>query len=167
MLFFGHVGITLGLAKAAERVVAPARSRRQRVFRLADYWALLVGSMLPDLIDKPLGGLLLGESLGSGRTYGHTLVFLLALFSLSLWLWFRRRRSGLLVLAGGTFAHDVLDGMWRSPGTLFWPLFGWSFPGGDPRRWIWEWLHSLLHDPAVYVPEAVGGALLVWFAASM
>jgi len=39
---------------------------------LLDYRLVLVGSMLPDIIDKPLGGLVFREALESGRTYCHT-----------------------------------------------------------------------------------------------
>ncbi len=47
---------------------------------------MLIGSMLPDIIDKPLGGLICKETLGNGRTYAHTLLFLLLPFGLSMFL---------------------------------------------------------------------------------
>jgi len=58
-----------------------------------------------------------------------------------------------LTLAGGSFVHHILDGMWLYPETYFWPLCGWSFPKGDPEGWFWQWVSSLLTDPWVYVPE--------------
>ena len=50
--------------------------------------------------------------------------------------------------------------MWRSPETLFWPVFGWGFPGSgvtDLWRTLWQ---ALTSQPAAYVPEIVGLAVL-------
>ena len=49
-----------------------------------DYRLVAAGTNLPDLIDKPLGIYLLGRQLGSGRIYGHTLLFGLSLVDLPL-----------------------------------------------------------------------------------
>jgi hypothetical protein len=42
-----------------------------------DYRFVLVGSMLPDIIDKPLGQLVLRNLMSNGRIFSHTLLFLL------------------------------------------------------------------------------------------
>jgi inner membrane protein len=50
MLLFAHTGITLGTAKVMARA---AGWREKGLPALLDYRLVLIGSMLPDLIDKP------------------------------------------------------------------------------------------------------------------
>jgi len=61
MLLFAHVGLALASA---------------RFFNSVSLAFLALGSMLPDIIDKPLGHIFLASSLGYGRIYSHTLLFL-------------------------------------------------------------------------------------------
>lgn len=162
MLILAHVGITLAAAKSLEKVMA-----YRGIYNFLDYRLVLVGSMLPDIIDKPLGGLILRETLGNGRIYSHTLLFVLFLIGTGIFFWYKFRRPGFLVLAGGSIVHHILDGMWLYPETFLWPACGWSFPKGDPETWLQLWLGNLLADPWVYVPEVVGGIIICYFAAGM
>jgi hypothetical protein len=52
--------------------------------KIIDYRLVLIASILPDIIDKPLGGVILKESVGNGRIYAHTFLFLLFLFGLGM-----------------------------------------------------------------------------------
>lgn len=151
--------------------------------RLASPWArglpyawLLAGTLLPDLIDKPLYygaswmtgriGAELGLISGT-RTVGHTALFLLLLTALA---WTRRSRT-LAALALGTATHLLLDNLSdRALGAtessalqaLVFPLLGASFgaiPFGSPQAH----LHSLL-NPFTGLTEVLGGALLSWDA---
>ncbi|MDN5348587.1 MAG: hypothetical protein PWP65_2152 [Clostridia bacterium] len=160
MLLFGHMGLTLAAARMVERVWS---SRTGRAFIGLDYRLVLLGSMLPDILDKPLGGVILRESLGNGRIYGHTLAFLLVLLGWGWWLWFRFRRPGGLTLAGASGLHQFLDGMWHTPETSLWPAYGLGFPKGHPEGWFELWLRNLTSDPLVYIPEIAGGAVLLLF----
>lgn len=161
MLLFAHTGITLGTAK----VMARAAGWREKGLPVQlDYRLVLIGSMLPDLIDKPLGGVIL--SLGNGRIYSHTLVFLLVMLAAGLVVWFWKRKSGGLVLAGGTALHHILDFMWQAPETYLWPLYGWSFPMGDAGDWLSLWLAKLT-EPQVLIPEVIGLLILVAFACEL
>ncbi len=85
---------------------------------------IAVGAIVPDLIDKPLGHLLLQGSLDYGRIYAHGLLFLGVLVIGALVLW--RARSSLLLaaIAAGVGTHLVLDAMWDLPVSLLWPLLG-------------------------------------------
>jgi inner membrane protein len=67
------------------------------------------------------------------------------------------------VLSFGTFTHLVLDQMWLSPRTLFWPLYGYTFERLEFTGFIKQILGILLADPAIYVPEIIGGVVLVVF----
>lgn len=174
MLGLGHAGITLGaVALAANLFGNSAASRlpgRPRcswwltAARKLDFRFLLVGSLLPDIIDKPLGIYLLRDSLGNGRIFAHTLLFLI-LISLSGWFLYRaRKQSWLLVLAAGSGAHLILDRMWQNPRTLLWPLLGTSFDRIDVENWLPGIWNNLLTNPFTYISEMLGGLLLAWFA---
>ena len=125
MLLFGHIGITAGVVKACETLVSVSRpdnsyqsgsssrfgivirKKRLRLHHLLtgikgriksiDYRIVLLGSLLPDIIDKPLW-LFAGSYIApSGRGYAHTLLFNLALFICGLIL-IRYRKSWLLCI---------------------------------------------------------------------
>jgi len=161
MFLFGHLGITLAATHTFEKVILS--QGKKKLAGLIDYRLVLLGSMLPDIIDKPLGGLIFKATLGNGRIYAHTLIFLLLLGGTGIFFWVKDRRPGMLALAGGSLIHHILDGMWRFPGTYLWPFSGWSFPKGDPEGWLWQWLSSLATNPWVYIPEIVGGVILFCF----
>jgi membrane-bound metal-dependent hydrolase YbcI (DUF457 family) len=186
MLFFAHTGITVGLTWLAQRSTPWVRSRVaepaligrkvelpsdhayvdppvRKELRALDYRLLLVGSMLPDIIDKPLGIWLLRESLSNGRIFGHTLLFAGLLAAVGLYLYVTRRRLGILCLALGTLAHLILDEMWLTPITLLWPLYGLSFERAIVEDWLPRILNSLVTEPTVYLPEIIGALLLAVF----
>jgi hypothetical protein len=48
--------------------------------------------------------------------------------SRGLYLYNKRLDIRVITLATGSFFHLIEDQMWAAPQTLFWPLFGWSFP---------------------------------------
>ena len=107
MLLFAHLGLTLAAG---------------RLMRWIDLAFLALGSMLPDIIDKPLGLLAFGTP-AAGRTISHTLLFLLVLMGLAVYL----KDVRLASVSAGVMAHLTLDFMWQSPAILFWPLLG-NFP---------------------------------------
>ncbi|MDH7510232.1 MAG: metal-dependent hydrolase [Methanolinea sp.] len=95
--------------------------------------ACTLGAILPDLVDKPLG-LAISGTIGYGRIYSHALVMGLFLLGIGVVLWAFLRRStrntGILIaLSMGFLLHQILDAMWQSPATWFWPFMG-PFPPG-------------------------------------
>ena len=124
------------------------------------FWAL--GSMLPDIIDKPTGHFLFSQTFhNNGRIFAHSLLFLLAILIAGLlWNHFSGRKY-LLAVAGGSFMHLVLDSMWHNPQTLFWPLKGWNFPWYGEGDWIGSMLQALRHDPSTFLPEIIGVLVFV------
>lgn len=91
--------------------------------------AAAFGSLLPDLIDKPIG-LLIAGTVGYGRIYAHTLLFPGTLLVSGAALWqIYSRRAGLVVtaVAAGVLSHQLLDMMWLEPASWYWPLLG-PFP---------------------------------------
>ena len=131
--------------------------------RHVDIRLLLIGSLLPDIIDKPLGHFFFREALSNGRIFGHTLLFLILLTIAGLYLYWRLSKIWPLNLSFGTLIHLIFDQMWQTPKTLLWPLFGFAFEREDITDWIPNILNSLLTKPEVYVPELVGGAIIIWF----
>jgi hypothetical protein len=142
LLLFAHLGLTLAAGRLA---------------RIADLAYLALGSMLPDIIDKPLGLLVFGTP-AMGRTIAHTFLFLLIITLLAI----RFHDLRIAAISGGVLAHLVLDFMWRLPVTLFWPLLG-NFPvtTGTTTLGYFQQLFFELRDPAVLVPEVLGSSYLV------
>ena len=133
-------------------VTADAARRLRRGVRVDFRWILL-GTILPDLVDKPLG-----FALGlSGRIWTHTALASVALTLLGL-AWMRRGSSAATWLAVGSWTHLVLDRMWDLPVTLLYPLFGFAFPPAD--RSLLSYLLVLVTDPVVWGGEIVGGVVL-------
>jgi len=172
MLILGHAGITLGaaiiLAGTVKSSPVPAASRRDWTSWLTtlgnriDIRLLLLGSLLPDLIDKPVGQLFFRETFSQGRIFSHTLLFLVLISLAGGYLYQRYSKNWLLVLSFGAFMHLLLDQMWRVPQTLFWPLLGITFARIETADWLSGIFSALLTDPAVYVPELVGAAVLLY-----
>jgi membrane-bound metal-dependent hydrolase YbcI (DUF457 family) len=146
MLIFAH----LGLALAAARLAA----RGNLVFVAA-------GSMLPDIIDKPLGEILYGTP-NMGRIFAHTFLLLLLLGAIACYTRDVRAAS----LFGGVLAHLILDFMWLSPGVLLWPLLG-GFPAAEPldAAGYLQMLLSGLAKPAILLPETMGLAYIIYLIA--
>lgn len=132
-----------------------------------DIRLLLIGSLLPDIIDKPIGQFFFKETFSNGRIFCHTLLFLIIIILTGLYLYRRRSKTWLLVLSFGTFTHLVCDLMWRSPRTLLWPIYGLAFERLDLIDWMPRMLHMLVTYPKVYVPELVGAVILIWFAVGL
>jgi membrane-bound metal-dependent hydrolase YbcI (DUF457 family) len=84
----------------------------------------LLGSILPDLIDKPLGHILLQGSLDYGRIFGHGLLFPCALLVGALALKKTRYFSFALFLSLGVLSHQLLDLMWELPVSWLFPFLG-------------------------------------------
>jgi len=124
---------------------------------------LLAGSMLPDIIDKPLGVFILGDAISNGRAYSHTLLFII-LLSLAGWLlWRWKGKLWLLTLGFGAFMHLILDQMWLTPSTLLWPALGTVLARQDISNWVQHAYAEMFTDPGIYIPEIIGLLILVWY----
>ena len=154
MLPLAHIGFTAAAVKLTEKGLR---------LRNVDYRLVIVASLLPDLVDKPLSHLLVGSYTYESRAFGHSLAFLgcFCLIMLIHYLW--TRKSTLFPVCLGILLHDVFDEMWLQPGVLYWPLYGWTFPRSAENVWqsmiqIWDYrIHALdLYDN-------LGVLILLWF----
>ncbi|MBN1368904.1 MAG: metal-dependent hydrolase [Dehalococcoidaceae bacterium] len=177
MLLLAHTGITVGCvwlagkaapllhsekpAAGADKTARGPRLNNPRPF--IDYRLLFIGSILPDLIDKPLGIYFLADELSNGRIYAHTLLFALILLGSGLAVYLTGQNTGGLVLAGGVFAHLMLDSIWLAPGTFLWPLYGLAFDKYPTEDWLSSIFEAMFSKPAVFIPEIIGLLLLLAF----
>jgi inner membrane protein len=186
MLILGHAGITLGaavfLSGAASAIRSPIPVREETAAALPndpsnqpkswltslarniDIRLLLVACLLPDIIDKPLGYIFFREALSNGRVVSHTLLFLVIVSLAGLFLYHIGKKNWLLVVSFGVLVHLILDQMWKTPETLLWPFFGFAFEKHDITNYIPGIIDSLTAKPEVYIPEIIGGLILIWFA---
>ena len=191
MFLFAHVGITLGAAAGISAIISLRRSsdqrkntaklpswsrspNRKRPFReiigldalsgFLDIRILMVGSMLPDIIDKPLSFM----GLGSGRSIAHTLLLSLIVLCLAFYLYLNNRKTWLFAVAIGMFSHLILDSMRFTPQTLLWPFQGWAFPAPghkvDLTQFHIRW-NTLITNPGLVISEGIGLCVILALAA--
>ena len=85
--------------------------------------ACMAGAVLPDLIDKPLGHLLLQATIDNGRLFTHSLPLCLLLLIVGL-LVYRRKGPIIMGIGAGVLSHQILDAMWTQPELWYYPLLG-------------------------------------------
>jgi Predicted membrane-bound metal-dependent hydrolase (DUF457). len=159
MFIFGHIGITLGIFYLLNCLSSKK-----------DFWVkvpwITIGALLPDVIDKPLGRIILAETIGSGRIFAHTLLFVL-LLGLAGYYLYSQGKPELLIVAGASFCHLLEDQMWNTPKVLFWPLLGWKFPKDTISGNFIEYLMIIFNRSyypgftEVFISEIVGLLIIV------
>lgn len=155
MLFFAHL-----FAGAVIGIVCAILFRDTRLFLVAS-----LAAIIPDLIDKPLGHILLAQSIDNGRLIGHGLVLVAAAVIIGLLLWHRSRDPAGFVFAGGLLSHQVLDEMWHEPVTWFFPLLGPYIPESHPDyflRGLWMELTSPAEWVFLLLCIAMAAGILAW-----
>lgn len=122
---------------------------------------LALGAVLPDLIDLPLGTIVLSRTVSTGEAWAHSLLAP-SLVTIAILVATRRgrRRRAWMALAVGMFLHLLLDGMWTNTVVFFWPFFG-AIPPGPSPYWADVWARAA-GDPWRWIREAVGIAYLAW-----
>jgi len=151
MLLFGHVGLTIGLARTLSREV--------------DVRWVAVAAMLPDIIDKPLRYFIAPTfTQGNTRTVGHSLTVLLVGMVVVFLL--RRTIRGPGVVTLMLPMHLLLDGMWTPDlrVSLLWPWAGNAFPPlyEEGMSGVWNHLMRNLSDPVNLTGE-LGGMLILGY----
>jgi len=192
MFILGHAGITLGIAviindslsrkipdklnpepgaatekhktdnSISGRLVSSLLSLGKRTSIIL----LLVSSLLPDIIDKPLGHILLTDSLGNGRIFCHTLLFLLTVSLAGILVYSLYKRTWLLTVSFGVLVHLLLDRMWLDIHTLLWPFYQFPIYNQGIINWSQEIATNLYTSPDIFITEFIGGSILLLFAYS-
>lgn len=146
-----HVGATLAAARYVFR--DPGMDLR---------W-VAVGSLLPDLIDKPIGSIMFHDIFGTHRLVAHSIVFPVIVLAAVLTVTRRgsASRSAAIGVVIGSLFHLVLDGAWADPAAFWWPALGAGFPEVADSAFV-PLLRRMVADPWVWAGEAVGAAYLVY-----
>lgn len=118
--------------------------------------ALIIGALLPDIIDKSLMFL----NISSGRGISHTLLFVIASFVI-VHLFTKRNYLISFPFLIGTLSHLILD-LPEVP--LFFPFIMYEFIYIDDP--LSGWLYSLFHDPMVFFTEISGIIILIFILVS-
>ena len=110
-----------------------------------DFRLVLLGAVLPDLVDGPFGG----------PRVAHTVLGAVGLLLVTMVATLGRRplRRRVLAVPIGVLVHLVLDGMWTDAAVFWWPARGWSFPHGP--------LPSLSHPILILAVEELAGLAML------
>ncbi len=183
MLLFGHLGTTLGAARIIESLSSKSGSTQAKAS--IDYRLIMLGAMLPDIIDKPLVLMLADKPVGSARFIAHSLIFTVALLVFGELCEVVFERSGFLIIACASFAHIIEDLIWCTPKVLFWPYYNWVYGNINTSRPTFSsgYIESrvriittsvsklnwgeILSKPSVFIPELIGGVIIVYFLAKL
>ena len=193
----GHVGLSVGMALIVEHALRrrlpfsarvrqggspishaameQTRSTSNSTTWLIDYRFVILGALLPDLLDRTVSRWLVPESLNpSGRMFAHTLLFAVLLLTCGLIVLVaarlrsrnrpaKRSDYSLLVLALASAGHLVVDRMWEAPATLWWPFYGFRFEGAEfdlSPQWL-SWFQTGKGKALV---DGTGACVLVIFS---
>jgi hypothetical protein len=151
-MLFWHLGLTAG-------IVFLTLGRRR-----IDYRVVLLGAILPDLIDKPIGRVFFPDQFENSRLFGHTFLFAIALLLVIQLVTRGATARRWFVLPIAVLIHLALDGMWNEPVTLFWPLFGLEFPRMPMENYWWEVFIRLFQHPIEGLKELAGLAVLLYMS---
>ena len=83
-----------------------------------------IGSVLPDLVDKPLGHIIFASTLDNGKIFFHSLIIVLLFFITGLIVWRLYKSHSFIFVAVGVFLHQIVDMMWTQPVNWYYPFFG-------------------------------------------
>ena len=151
MFLFGHIGI-------GRTLVGRWRARLPAA-------PLIVGTLLPDIIDKPLYYARIWPFVSCTRTFGHTGLLLLALLGAAS----VRRSRTLIAIAAGLATHLLLDCVldWPAGGepSSAWTALTWPLSGGHFVSLYFPSIRSHaagLWSPPIVISEVVGLLLLGW-----
>lgn len=111
-----------------------------------DYRLLIVGSVLPGIVDAAFGG----------ARVMHTLTFSVVLLAVLMLATPGRKpiRKMLLGLPVGTLLHLVYTGAWTDTNVFWWPFFGLSFDDAP---------HPIAERSWWNIPFETVGVLLCWW----
>jgi hypothetical protein len=164
MFILGHVGISIGLVLILimyySKYVGKQNSRIN-IIKKIDFRIIAISAMFPDIVDKIVGMLIFGEEISNGRIFTHSFV-ILTIFSVSAFNYSKIKFSGLfvpLIYIFPAYLHLLLDGLWKEPNTLLWPLMGTGFPRIGVE--FGDYFDILISNSYIYITEIIGAIILI------
>jgi hypothetical protein len=129
--------------------------------RRVDYRWILLGAVLPDVVDALAVGL---AGLGAaGRGAAHSLLAPSLVAIVVVAALRGPRRLAVFGLAVGWLAHLAADGMWQAPETFLWPAFGGAFSTAPPEPYSTDLVLHPWDHLGTLAGELAGAAILAWF----
>lgn len=149
-MLFWHLGL-------AATIVYVTLGRRRIDFRF-----ILLGAILPDIVDAVLIGTSVVES-DSGRGPAHSITAVI-LVALVIMLGLRGElRQAVFGISVGWLLHLVGDAVWSAPRTFLWPAFGSGFESVPKEPYSWDLFTDPFDNVAVWAGEIAGVLALAWF----
>lgn len=148
-MIFWHLGLAT--------VIVYVTLGRRRI----DYRFVLLGAILPDLVDGLLGLFFFDGP--SGRWVSHSILAVIVVSVLIILGLKGDRRLSIFGIAVGWLLHLVADGMWGAPLTFLWPAFGTEFSMIPAEPYTWDLLAHPWDHLGTWAGELVGLAILAWF----
>ena len=164
MFLIGHIGISIGIIYLLAWVIS-FRLNKDNPSKLSlwdiDFRIVIIAAILPDIIDKVIGMIILKDEISNGRLFTHSIVIVGIFSAILLTMTKIKIIRGLQILFYiiPVWLHILLDRMWEDPHTLFWPIFGTSFPKLDVE--FSDYFTILLSEPYILVSEIIGGLIII------
>jgi membrane-bound metal-dependent hydrolase YbcI (DUF457 family) len=164
MFLIGHIGISIGIIYVLALMIS-SRLSKDNPGKLSpwgiDFRIVIIAAILPDIIDKIIGMILLKEEISNGRLFTHSIV-IVGIFSVLLLIMAKIKISRgyqIIFYIIPVWLHLLLDRLWEDPHTLFWPIFGTSFLKIDVE--ISDYFSILFSEPYILVGEILGGLIII------
>lgn len=164
MFLLGHIGLTVGIVYLLASIYSYHKktdNSRTSLTENIDFRIVIIAAILPDIIDKMVGMVILKDEISNGRLFTHS-VLVIGIISIGLLILDRIKFGHLpktLSYVSPLWIHLLLDRMWEDINTLFWPLFGTGFPRLDIE--FSDYFSVLLSDPYIYTTEIAGSLIIV------
>lgn len=124
--------------------------------RRIDYRYVLIGAILPDVVDALYRG-------APDRGIAHSILAVITVAVIVILVLRGDRRLAVFGIPVGWLLHLVGDGMWNAPKTFLWPAFGWRFPTPPAEPYSWDLFTDPLSHLGTWGAELAGLLLLAWF----
>lgn len=147
-MLFWHLGL-------AAAVVYVTIGRRR-----VDYRFVLLGAILPDLVDAATCPF---YDCGGGRGVAHSLLANVLVTVLIILVLRGETRLAVFGIGVGWLLHLVADGMWDLPRTFFWPIAGTAFDPSPAEPYSWDLFTDPFAHLSTWGAEVVGLVVLAWF----
>ncbi|MHA1583977.1 MAG: metal-dependent hydrolase [Promethearchaeota archaeon] len=153
MFPFCHIFTPLIFMEILHKIYQNKDHRKYSPLNYRRFW-LMLGAILPDLLDKPLS--MLFPSIFSGRGIAHS-PFILIIIMTILFLTLKQKFIP-ISLSIGSFFHLILDSGGMVP--WFWPFVNYPICHSD----FDQYFYTILHNPLIQITETIGFLGLVAFA---
>jgi hypothetical protein len=129
--------------------------------RRIDYRFVLLGAVLPDVVDGLLGLFFFDGP--EGRWIAHSMLAVIVVGTAIVVGLRAEARLRVFGVAVGWLLHLVADGMWQAPRTFLWPAFGTKFATKPIEPYSWDLFAHPFDHLGTWGAELVGVAILTWF----